>query len=134
MRAAEPRPRAQGGKRASVGKRRLHRESPLGEPRIVGHVSPMLAAPPKPAMQSLDLAEIEAALAARGQPKYRAAQVLRWLYEKRAKSFAEMSDLPAALRADLAETFTFLRLEKLRVLGSRGHHAQVSLPPRATAR
>ena len=72
----------------------------------------------KPAIQSLDLAGLEAALAERGQPKYRSTQVLRWLYEKRATSFAEMSDLPAALRADLAEAFTFLSLENLRVLGS----------------
>ena len=75
-------------------------------------------APQKSAIQSLDPVEIEAALAERGQPKYRAAQVLRWLYEKRATSFADMSDLPAALRADLAEAFTFLRLENLRTLGS----------------
>ncbi len=72
----------------------------------------------KPAIQSLDPAEIEAALAVRGQPKYRATQVLRWLYEKRVTGFAGMSDLPAALRADLAEAFTFVRLENLRVLGS----------------
>jgi 23S rRNA (adenine2503-C2)-methyltransferase len=72
----------------------------------------------KPAIQSLDLTEIEAALVARGQPKYRAVQVLRWLYEKRVTSFAAMTDLPAALRADLAETFEFVRLENLRVLGS----------------
>jgi 23S rRNA (adenine2503-C2)-methyltransferase len=72
----------------------------------------------KPAIQSLDLTEIEAVLAERGQPKYRAQQVLRWLYEKRVTSFSEMTDLPAALRADLAEAFIFLRLESLRVLGS----------------
>ena len=82
------------------------------------HWSPMSEAPQKPAIQSLDLAEIEAALAARGQPKYRAAQVLRWLYEKRVTGFDAMSDLPAALRADLAEAFEFVRLECLRVLGS----------------
>ena len=75
-------------------------------------------APQKPAIQSLDPPEIEAALVARGQPKYRAAQVLRWLYEKRVTGFAEMTDLPAALRADLAEAFAFVRLENLRVLGS----------------
>ena len=72
----------------------------------------------KPAIQSLDITEIEAVLAERGQPKYRAQQVLRWLYEKRVTSFSEMTDLPAALRADLAEAFIFLRLESLRVLGS----------------
>jgi len=74
--------------------------------------------PDKPAIQSLALAEIEAALDARGQPKYRASQVLRWLYQKRAASFADMTDLPAALRAELAEAFAFLRLENLRTLGS----------------
>ncbi len=78
----------------------------------------MPATTEKPAIQSLNLTEIEAVLAERGQPKYRAQQVLRWLYEKRVTSFSEMTDLPAALRADLAEAFTFLRLESLRVLGS----------------
>ena len=78
----------------------------------------MTDAPQKPDILSLDLAGIEAALVARGQPKYRAQQVLRWLYAKRATSFAAMTDLPAALRADLGEAFTFLRLENLRVLGS----------------
>ena len=78
----------------------------------------MPATTEKPAIQSLSLTEIEAVLAERGQPKYRAQQVLRWLYEKRVTSFSEMTDLPAALRADLAEAFTFLRLESLRVLGS----------------
>jgi len=72
----------------------------------------------KQAIQSLDPAGIEAALVERGQPKYRAAQVLRWLYQKRVTSFADMSDLPAALRADLAAAFTFVRLENLRTLGS----------------
>ena len=92
--------------------------SPLGVPPLVGHVMPMPDAPQKSDIQSLDPVEIEAALSERGQPKYRAAQVLRWLYEKRVTAFADMSDLPAALRADLAETFTFLRLENLRTLGS----------------
>jgi len=78
----------------------------------------MPATTEKPAIQSLDITEIEAVLAERGQPKYRAQQILRWLYEKRVTSFSEMTDLPAALRADLAEAFTFLRLESLRVLGS----------------
>src|SRR6478609_6684637 len=72
-----------------------------------------------PAIQSLDLPGIETALKERGQPKYRAEQVTRWLYQKRATSFETMTDLPAALRKDLAEAFTFARLENLRVLGSK---------------
>jgi 23S rRNA (adenine2503-C2)-methyltransferase len=73
----------------------------------------------QPAIQSLDLPGIEAALVERGQPKYRAAQVTRWLYEKRATSFEAMTDLPAALRAQLAQSFSFVRLENIRVLGSK---------------
>src|SRR6185436_4281984 len=54
-----------------------------------------------------------------GQPKYRADQVARWLYQKRALSFEKMTDLPAALRTQLSEAFSFVRLENLRVLGSK---------------
>ena len=72
-----------------------------------------------PAIQALDLPGIEAALKERGQPKYRADQVARWLYQKRATSFEKMTDLPAALRGQLAEAFSFVRLENLRVLGSK---------------
>lgn len=84
----------------------------------MGHGFRMPATTEQKSIQSLDPAEIEAALAERGQPRYRAAQVLRWLYQKRVTCFSEMSDLPSALRSDLSEAFTFLRLENLRVLGS----------------
>jgi 23S rRNA (adenine2503-C2)-methyltransferase len=53
-----------------------------------------------------------------GQPNYRAAQVLEWVYKKRAESFAQMSSLPAALRGALEERFEFATLEPVRVLGS----------------
>jgi 23S rRNA (adenine2503-C2)-methyltransferase len=42
----------------------------------------------------------------RGQGGYRAGQVRRWLFGQRAQSFAEMTDLPQALRADLTADFT----------------------------
>ncbi|HVH12384.1 MAG TPA: hypothetical protein VM759_05000, partial [Longimicrobium sp.] len=49
--------------------------------------------------------EAEAALrahfAARGQPAYRVGQVLRWIYERGAFAFGEMTDLPQAERAAL---------------------------------
>ena len=70
-------------------------------------------------IHSLTLAEIEARLAAAGQPQYRAGQVAQWLYEKRAKSFAEMTNQPAPLRAALGEEVLFDELEQVRVLGSK---------------
>jgi 23S rRNA (adenine2503-C2)-methyltransferase len=53
-----------------------------------------------------------------GQPAYRASQVLEWLYAKRVEGFAQMSSLPAVLRAALAERFEFAALEPVRVLGA----------------
>jgi len=52
-----------------------------------------------------DSRSLEDWLAALGQPRYRAAQVRRWLFASRAKSFEEMTDLPAGLRERLAADF-----------------------------
>jgi 23S rRNA (adenine2503-C2)-methyltransferase len=41
----------------------------------------------------------------RGQPAYRAAQVRKWLFEKRASHWDAMTDLPQSLRAELAAEF-----------------------------
>jgi len=43
--------------------------------------------------------------AQRTLPRYRAAQVWGWLFEKRVSQFDEMTDLPKALRGRLAEEF-----------------------------
>ena len=40
-----------------------------------------------------------------GQPPYRAAQIRKWLFEKRAVSWEQMTDLPHSLREQLAAEF-----------------------------
>lgn len=50
--------------------------------------------------------ELLAVLEELGQPKFRAKQVEEWLWEKGATSFDQMSNLPKALRAALAERYT----------------------------
>ncbi len=42
-------------------------------------------------------------------PAYRARQVARWVYGRFATSFEEMTDLPAALRSELAESVGLIR-------------------------
>ncbi|MEM7312642.1 MAG: 23S rRNA (adenine(2503)-C(2))-methyltransferase RlmN [Planctomycetota bacterium] len=42
-----------------------------------------------------------------GQGGYRAGQLKRWLYQRRADSFADMTDLPAGLREQLEGEFAF---------------------------
>ena len=73
----------------------------------------------KPSIRSLHLDELTRLLAAQGQPAYRAKQVTDWLYKKRIDSYAAMTDLPAATRAQLVEKFDFVRPEVVRVLGSK---------------
>lgn len=48
-------------------------------------------------------------LVARGWPKFRAGQILSWVYHKRAESFEAMTDLPKALRTELETHFEIFR-------------------------
>lgn len=72
-----------------------------------------------PDLVGLPPEEAEARLAghfaARGQPRYRTAQVLGWLYTRDAEDFEAMTNLPAAERAALAEAFAFTAPEAAKV-------------------
>lgn len=54
-----------------------------------------------------------------GQPAYRATQILDWIYKKRAKSWDEMSNLPAALREALAAKYPLRPLTHVLTKGSK---------------
>jgi 23S rRNA (adenine2503-C2)-methyltransferase len=56
-------------------------------------------------LKSLD-ADLSVWMKAHGQGGYRAGQVRKWLFARRAQSFAEMTDLPQTLREELAAEFT----------------------------
>ena len=73
----------------------------------------------KPSIKSLLLDELSAQMTELREPAYRVRQIIDWLYQKRAESFAAMSDLPRELRAKLAERFNFENLEVVRVLGAQ---------------
>lgn len=53
--------------------------------------------------------ELAAWLVSRGVPKFRAAQIQKWVYQRRAKRFEEMTDLPKGLRVLLDEHFDLFR-------------------------
>lgn len=55
-------------------------------------------------LNGLTLDELETFAEQLGAPRYRGRQIAHWIYQRGAASFAEMTDLPAALRARLAET------------------------------
>jgi 23S rRNA (adenine2503-C2)-methyltransferase len=75
--------------------------------------------PAKIDIKSLSLPELEVKLSALGEPAYRAGQITDWLYQKRAGSFDEMTDVPQNLRAQLAKQFSFDKIDIVRVLGSK---------------
>lgn len=50
--------------------------------------------------------DLKAWLTERGHKPFRAKQIRRWLFAGRAREFADMTDLPAALREELAAEFT----------------------------
>jgi 23S rRNA (adenine2503-C2)-methyltransferase len=67
---------------------------------------------------SLTREQLAAELERVGQPRYRAAQLCAWIYERRIQRFEEMSDLPAALRGQLGASYMLRPLTSLREAGS----------------
>jgi 23S rRNA (adenine2503-C2)-methyltransferase len=64
-----------------------------------------------PDLRSMTEAEMVEALTSVGEPPYRGRQLARWVHARGASSFAEMTDLPKALRAELATRARLTRLE-----------------------
>ena len=64
--------------------------------------------PSLPPLTGETLATLTARLAERGEPAFRAKQILDWLYKKRARSWDDMTSLSKPLRAWLAATFDLL--------------------------
>jgi 23S rRNA (adenine2503-C2)-methyltransferase len=72
-----------------------------------------------PDIKSLTREELEAQFVAWNQPPYRVAQLLDWLYVRRAADWEAMSNLPKTLREKLREHFTLQTLELARKQGSQ---------------
>ena len=61
-------------------------------------------------IKSLTAIELKAWLKARGMRSFRAGQILRWIYQRQADSFEQMTDLRKEIRAQLDDHFTIARL------------------------
>ncbi|CAM9903827.1 unnamed protein product, partial [Discosporangium mesarthrocarpum] len=59
----------------------------------------------------MDKQEVEGLILGMGEPKYRAGQILKWVYGGGAGSFDDMANIPKALRGKLAEVATVGSLE-----------------------
>jgi 23S rRNA (adenine2503-C2)-methyltransferase len=65
-------------------------------------------------LYDLTLAELEATLVAWGAPKYRAKQIFGWAYDRLVEDYDQMTNVPAALRARLAEELPFVPYRNVR--------------------
>ena len=75
---------------------------------------------PRPAISEIDPPSLAAWLSARGEPTYRAAQVLAGVHRPDVAGFADLTDLPVALRAALSESFGFSTIADSHVIGADG--------------
>jgi 23S rRNA (adenine2503-C2)-methyltransferase len=84
--------------------------------------APTLSPPPASAGSALTgllPEELSAALAAVGEKAYRAKQIQEWVFQKRALSYAEMTNLPAGLREALAASHPFHSLKVAKIQGAK---------------
>lgn len=72
-----------------------------------------------PDLRDFTLPELHGWVQGLGEPSYRGGQIFRWLYRRRARGFAEMTDLPKAFRQRLEERVRIGRMEVRRVQTSR---------------
>ncbi|HOK79770.1 MAG TPA: 23S rRNA (adenine(2503)-C(2))-methyltransferase RlmN [bacterium] len=70
-------------------------------------------------IRNFDISQIEQIVLSMGEPRYRAIQVFRWLYQKGAETFTEMSDVPEKLRYNLGQKYTAKFLEPVQTLISK---------------
>ena len=68
----------------------------------------------KPNIKNLSRDDLKTWLAEHGESHYRVDQIRRWIFQKGALSFAEMTNLSATLRRELEESFTISRLDVVR--------------------
>jgi 23S rRNA (adenine2503-C2)-methyltransferase len=73
----------------------------------------------RPGLSGLPLQDLVILLESWGEPTFRAAQIMHWVFAKRVTAFEQMSNLPAVLRGRLSDTFSLRSLHVAREQGAR---------------
>lgn len=85
------------------------------------HARPALPRRSRPvALHDYTLPELEAWLAERGHPRYRARQLFHWAYQQLALDYQAMTVLPKTLRAELADALQVTTLAPVREVVTDG--------------
>ena len=73
---------------------------------------------PFPALTGITPESLAAWLKDAGEPSFRAAQILEWVWKKKVLSISQMTNLPVALRIKITESFRLTALEHAHTQGS----------------
>jgi 23S rRNA (adenine2503-C2)-methyltransferase len=73
----------------------------------------------KPNIKDWSVSDLSAFIAERKHPAYRVQQIRQWLFQKRARTFAEMTNLSRNLRDELEQYFSIGGLDELRRVESQ---------------
>jgi 23S rRNA (adenine2503-C2)-methyltransferase len=83
-------------------------------------VTELELAGPRPAIGEIDVPSLAAWLSARGEPAYRAGQILGGAHRADAAAFDDLTELPRTLRRALAADFRFSTIADSHVMGADG--------------
>jgi 23S rRNA (adenine2503-C2)-methyltransferase len=83
-------------------------------------VTELELAGPLPAISEIDVPSLAAWLSARGEPAYRAGQILGGAHRADAAAFDDLTELPRTLRRALAADFRFSTIADSHVMGADG--------------
>lgn len=88
----------------------LIRAATVNLPVVSTSEHPSVAETSDPRRHLLDMSpqDLKPWLIEQGQPAFRAAQVFRWVFQRRVNDFSQMTDLPKGLREQLASAFRIL--------------------------
>ena len=70
---------------------------------------------PNPNLKDMSLSDMEAFISTLGKEKYRAGQIMKWIYQHGVESIADMTNLSKDFRRQMSEVSRISRLEVARI-------------------
>ncbi len=70
-------------------------------------------------LKNIPLSELQSVIIKLGEKKYRAAQIKKWLYEKRIGGFNEMVNIPIEMREKFDQSYTIEKMKTIEILESQ---------------
>ncbi|NLL12694.1 MAG: 23S rRNA (adenine(2503)-C(2))-methyltransferase RlmN [Fibrobacter sp.] len=73
--------------------------------------------------KNLKISSVADVIEKMGEKKFRATQIMKWVYQKRVDSFELMNNMPKVLRQKLSEKFSLKKMELVSTMESRSRDA-----------